>query len=335
MRRSSDHKARVHRCFDRRPPCRAICRCGAEVRKESSRGHPWHRPTSEPSGPGEISRDKSVLAVDEGARLVDGQNMAVERRFGESVDQLHRSAADLVGLKVDVLFASGEALAKILQQETKTIPIVVARADNDLVTRITSSRRDCLRRGDATWRPGRSPSAGTDRRQRRACRSTLPECVIRSAAPVRPGPLWPGATTARSFLTKGEAEEGPWQALLSEAPPKLKQPPRTGAESRVRPPFVWRRNEESALTKGAGSGVIARIVEMASATYRLSRCPEFSKPTATPVRLAPRMSGALPLRPGAGRRRAAHYSQEQGSHARDTIPHRRSPDRKLVGHPLT
>jgi len=65
---------------------------------------------------------------------VDGQNMVVERRFGESVDQLRRGAADLVRLKVDVLFVSGEALAQILQQETKTIPIVVGRADSDLVT---------------------------------------------------------------------------------------------------------------------------------------------------------------------------------------------------------
>ena len=64
---------------------------------------------------------------------VDGQNMVVERRFGESVDQLHRGAADLVRLKVDVLFVSSAGLAKILQQETKTIPIVVGRADNDLV----------------------------------------------------------------------------------------------------------------------------------------------------------------------------------------------------------
>jgi len=63
----------------------------------------------------------------------DGQNLVVERRFGESVDQLRRGAADLVRLKVDVLFVSGEALAKILQQETKTIPIVVGRADSDLV----------------------------------------------------------------------------------------------------------------------------------------------------------------------------------------------------------
>jgi putative ABC transport system substrate-binding protein len=64
---------------------------------------------------------------------VDGQNMVVERRFGESAEQLRAAAADLVRLKVDVLFVASAGLAKILQLETKTIPIVVGRADNDLV----------------------------------------------------------------------------------------------------------------------------------------------------------------------------------------------------------
>jgi len=64
---------------------------------------------------------------------VDGQNMIVERRFGESIDQLRRGAADLVRLKVDVLFVSSGGLAKLLQLETNTIPIVVGRADEDLV----------------------------------------------------------------------------------------------------------------------------------------------------------------------------------------------------------
>jgi len=64
---------------------------------------------------------------------VDGQNMVVERRFGESADQLRIGAADLVRLKVDVLFVGSAGLAKILQLETRTIPIVVGRADNDLV----------------------------------------------------------------------------------------------------------------------------------------------------------------------------------------------------------
>ena len=64
---------------------------------------------------------------------VDGQNMVVERRFGESADQLRTGAADLVRRKVDVLFVSSAGLAKILQRETKTIPILIGRADEDLV----------------------------------------------------------------------------------------------------------------------------------------------------------------------------------------------------------
>ncbi len=64
---------------------------------------------------------------------VDGQNMVVERRFGESADQLRTGAADLVRLRVDVLFVGSAGLAKILQLETKTIPIVVGRAEGDLV----------------------------------------------------------------------------------------------------------------------------------------------------------------------------------------------------------
>ena len=64
---------------------------------------------------------------------VDGQNMVVERRFGESAEQLRAGAADLVRLRVDVLFASSAGLAKILQLETRTIPIVVGRADENLV----------------------------------------------------------------------------------------------------------------------------------------------------------------------------------------------------------
>src|SRR5215470_6851951 len=64
---------------------------------------------------------------------IEGQNLIVARRFGESDGQLRAGAADLVRLKVDVLFVSGAGLAKILQSETKTIPIVVGRAEGDLV----------------------------------------------------------------------------------------------------------------------------------------------------------------------------------------------------------
>jgi ABC-type uncharacterized transport system substrate-binding protein len=59
--------------------------------------------------------------------------MVVERRFAESADQLRAGAADLVRLKVDVLFVRDAGQAKILQLETKTIPIVVGSAEGDLV----------------------------------------------------------------------------------------------------------------------------------------------------------------------------------------------------------
>src|SRR5262245_2981916 len=50
---------------------------------------------------------------------VEGRNMVVERRFGESAEQLRAGAADLVRLKVDVLFVGSAGLAKILQLETR------------------------------------------------------------------------------------------------------------------------------------------------------------------------------------------------------------------------
>jgi hypothetical protein len=43
---------------------------------------------------------------------VYGKNMVVERRFGESPDQLRAGAADLVRLKVDVLFVGGAGQAQ-------------------------------------------------------------------------------------------------------------------------------------------------------------------------------------------------------------------------------
>src|SRR4030095_15322518 len=62
-----------------------------------------------------------------------GQNMVVERRVGESGDQVRTGAAELVRLKVDVLFVRTSSLGKTLQQETKTIPIVVGSSQVDLV----------------------------------------------------------------------------------------------------------------------------------------------------------------------------------------------------------
>jgi putative ABC transport system substrate-binding protein len=64
---------------------------------------------------------------------VIGQNLIIERRFGDTADELRAGAADLVRLKVDVLFVGGAGLAKLLQAATRTIPIVVVAAGGDLV----------------------------------------------------------------------------------------------------------------------------------------------------------------------------------------------------------
>jgi putative tryptophan/tyrosine transport system substrate-binding protein len=64
---------------------------------------------------------------------VEGQNLIVEWRAGESADQLRAAAADLVRLKVDVLVVLGLGLAGTARLETKTIPIVVQNAGGDLV----------------------------------------------------------------------------------------------------------------------------------------------------------------------------------------------------------
>jgi putative ABC transport system substrate-binding protein len=86
--------------------------------------------------PGELAKSVATNPFWQSMRelgWVEGQNLIVERRFGESDGPLRAGAADLVRLKVDVLFVSGAGLAKILQSETKTIPIVVGRAEGDLV----------------------------------------------------------------------------------------------------------------------------------------------------------------------------------------------------------
>ena len=56
---------------------------------------------------------------------VEGQNLIVEWRGGESADQLRAAAKDLVRLQVDVIVTSGAGLARGVHLETKTIPIVV------------------------------------------------------------------------------------------------------------------------------------------------------------------------------------------------------------------
>src|SRR5712672_1862793 len=60
---------------------------------------------------------------------VEGQNILVEYRPAEPADRLPGLAAELVGLKVDLIVAGGSQAVLAAQQATKTIPIVMVSSD--------------------------------------------------------------------------------------------------------------------------------------------------------------------------------------------------------------
>src|SRR5215467_8052936 len=62
--------------------------------------------------------------------FVDGQNTAIELRYAQrGPQQLPELAAELMRLKVDVIFAAGDLAPKVAQQATETIPIVAISDD--------------------------------------------------------------------------------------------------------------------------------------------------------------------------------------------------------------
>jgi putative ABC transport system substrate-binding protein len=62
--------------------------------------------------------------------FIEGQNLTVEyRAFGQHVDLIPQYAAELVKARVDVIVASGDETVRVLQQTTKTIPIVAIVSD--------------------------------------------------------------------------------------------------------------------------------------------------------------------------------------------------------------
>jgi putative tryptophan/tyrosine transport system substrate-binding protein len=60
---------------------------------------------------------------------IEGQNLAVEWRFNDSVNQLAAFAVELVGLKPDIIAAAGTQAAQAAQKATKDIPIVMVASN--------------------------------------------------------------------------------------------------------------------------------------------------------------------------------------------------------------
>jgi putative tryptophan/tyrosine transport system substrate-binding protein len=70
---------------------------------------------------------------------VEGQNISIEYGLARSADELPSAAARLVGLKVDVLLASGTPPVPVAKAATKTIPIVFVASIDPVATGTVAS----------------------------------------------------------------------------------------------------------------------------------------------------------------------------------------------------
>lgn len=89
------------------------------------------------------SASQNVEAFGQGLRqngYVEGQNIVVERRFGEVMpERMAELAAELVRLKVDVVVASTDVAIAAVKRQTQTIPIVMVFASDPVGTGFVAS----------------------------------------------------------------------------------------------------------------------------------------------------------------------------------------------------
>src|SRR5499426_4102303 len=57
---------------------------------------------------------------------VEGKNLVIEFRWSGTVEQMHEAAAELVRMKVDIIFAASSTESEPARRATSTIPIVFA-----------------------------------------------------------------------------------------------------------------------------------------------------------------------------------------------------------------
>ena len=71
---------------------------------------------------------------------VQGKNIVIEHRQAEKTDQLPSLAAELVRIKVDVIFASGGSQSALAAKSaTTTIPIVMSNVDDPVAFGLVAS----------------------------------------------------------------------------------------------------------------------------------------------------------------------------------------------------
>src|SRR5262245_37097979 len=89
---------------------------------------------------GTIGHTQAVL-FEEGLRELgwaEGQNVKFERRESTDIDMLAKFAAELVQMRVDVIFAGNAAATRAAAAATRAIPIVTVSAD-PVTTGVASS----------------------------------------------------------------------------------------------------------------------------------------------------------------------------------------------------
>jgi putative ABC transport system substrate-binding protein len=73
-----------------------------------------------------VNRVEALRAGLRDLGYLEGRNLIIEFRWADSVEQLHRAAAELVRLDVDIIFASSSTETEPARRATSTIPIVFA-----------------------------------------------------------------------------------------------------------------------------------------------------------------------------------------------------------------
>jgi len=93
--------------------------------------------------PGMSGQSPPLQAFRQGLRdvgYVEGQNLTIIWKFGEdSNDRLASLANELVGAKVDIIFAINTSAALAAKSVTNTLPIVVTRVSDPIRTRLVAS----------------------------------------------------------------------------------------------------------------------------------------------------------------------------------------------------
>ena len=129
---------------------------------------------------------------------VEGRNLVIEFRWSNTIEQLHEAAAELVRMKVDIIFSSSSTETEQARRATNTIPIVfAAHADPVGLGHVSSLARPG---GNMTGLAVMMPEMTT--KQMEILKETVPQAT-------RFGVLWDhNAPSHRPTLQAAEAVRG-------------------------------------------------------------------------------------------------------------------------------